>query len=127
MKKWLFILTIFLLTSACEKVEGEGGNSTITGKVFARDFDNDGDFKAEYYLPEKQVYIIYGDDDFYNDAVKTHFDGSFRFQYLHPGSYQIFTYSKCRNCDEPLTAVFVDVEITEKDQTVDVGDIIIEE
>jgi len=123
MRNLLCFLIIFLVFGSCTKDEGEGGNATIRGKVFVRDFDSDGEFVGEYYAAEKDVYIVYGDDDFYNDNVQTHHDGSFRFQYLRPGNYQIYTYTKCRTCPEPQTPVFVDVVIEDNDQLIELDDI----
>jgi len=127
MKNIFPLLIILLVFSACSKEEGEGGNATIKGKVFANDFDSDGEFVGQYYVSEADVYIVYGDDDFYNDNVKTHHDGSFRFEYLRPGNYQLYTYSKCRTCVEPQVPVFVDVVIAENDQVIELEDIVIQE
>ena len=127
MRKILGYAVILLFATACTKTEGEGGNATIKGKVLALDFDGDGEFLGEYYMSEKDVYIVYGDDDFYNDNVQTHHDGSFRFQYLRPGNYQIYTYSKCRTCPEPQVPVFVDVVIEDNDEVVVLEDIVVQE
>ncbi|MGB0368161.1 MAG: hypothetical protein ACPGD8_02075, partial [Flavobacteriales bacterium] len=41
----------------------------------------------------------YGEgDNYYDDSYKTSFDGSFRFQYLRPGTYTVFVYSDCVAC-----------------------------
>jgi len=97
--RYLFLaLSLIFLISSCETTEGEGGTSSIEGKIFLRDFDADGDLKDEYYPGEWPVYIVYGDDTFYGDKVDTHFDGTYRFSGLYPGNYTIYTYSKCFSC-----------------------------
>jgi len=111
------------LLGACERTEGEGGSSTIRGKIFVQDFDNDGDLKTEYYGGERDVFIVYGDSDFYDDKVDTHYDGSFQFEYLRPGNYQIYAYSECNDCPIPKFPVIVDTMIVADDEVVDLGDI----
>lgn len=121
-----FILVLFL--SSCEKEEGIGGTSEIKGKVYAFDYNAELTvLKSEYYAPEEDVYIIYGDDEIYSDDFKTHFDGSYHFQYLREGKYTIFAYSKdlSRTSPSGLITVKVEVEITRKNQTVEVEDIVI--
>lgn len=62
---------------------------------------------------DEDVYIIYGnEDEIYDDNVKTNFDGSFEFNNLRKGKYKLFAYSKDKsNISEPLTPVFVEIEI----------------
>lgn len=121
-----FILVLFI--SFCEKEEGIGGTSEIKGKVYAFDYNAELTvLKSEYYAPEEDVYIIYGDDEIYSDDFKTHFDGSYHFQYLREGKYTIFAYSKdlSRTSPSGLIPVKVEVEITGKNQTVEAEDIVI--
>ena len=121
-----FILILFLFS--CEKEEGIGGTSEIKGKVYAFDYNAELTvLRSEYYAPEEDVYIIYGDDEIYSDDFKTHFDGSYHFQYLRKGKYTIFAYSKdlSRTSPSGLINVKVEVEITGKNQTVEARDIVI--
>ena len=94
-KHWPVLLFLTILMIACAKEPGEGGTATIAGKVYAFDFNDEmTDFRTEYYAPDEDVYIIYGDDTIFNDRTRTNFDGTYRFQYLRPGTYTIFAYSK---------------------------------
>ncbi|MCK5820779.1 MAG: hypothetical protein KAH17_02790 [Bacteroidales bacterium] len=98
------VLIILLITilSACVKEAGEGGTGTIVGKVFAYDYNAELTvFRTQYYAPEEDVYIIYGNDSMYSDRTKTNFDGTYRFKYLRPGTYTIFVYSKNLNTKLP--------------------------
>ena len=39
------------------------------------------------------VFIIYGDEDFFGDDVETNAEGMYQFEYLRPGEYTVFAYS----------------------------------
>lgn len=127
MMRFLILAMLSLLMLACSKDPGEGGNSTITGKVFVRDFDSEGNLRGEYYAPKEDVFIIYGDENFYGDFQDTHYDGSFKFEYLYKGKYKIYAYSKCRTCPSGVEPIFLETEITESDQTITLPDLVIED
>lgn len=129
------LLAIFSFTS-CEKEAGEGGTSTIKGKVIIYNFDPQFQGIPDT-LParDENVYIIYGGDHAtYDDDYKTTYDGSFEFKYLQKGKYKLFAYSKdstgayngtVNSQYRPKVPVFVEVDITDKNQTVIAPDIII--
>lgn len=102
MKSSLFILFALLLAS-CDLQEGEGGTSTITGKVLTinlQHFEVPGneriDTLDQYFNSDKDVFLIYGEaDNLYDDNYKTSFDGSFGFESLRKGKYTLFVYSDC--------------------------------
>lgn len=119
----LLLATVFL-SVGCARPEGEGGTSAIYGRVYAFDYNGSGDLVGEYYAPDENVYIVYGDEDnYYDDSYETSFDGSFRFQYLTKGTYKIFVYSDCDTCDSGVEAVTTTVEITENNQDVVLEDL----
>lgn len=124
MRKYLLFGLLSLLTIACQKEAGTGGTATIKGKIFMQELNALGNVSAEYYAPEEDVYIIYGDDDFYGERVRTHFDGSYKFEFLHPGDYQIYTYSEC-DCPAGVEAIFVDVTIASGGEDILLDDIVI--
>jgi hypothetical protein len=122
------LLISILSLIACEKEPGEGGTSTIRGKVITREYNRDFTILRDVYPAAKEdVYIIYGDDFVYGDRFETNYDGSYEFKYLQEGSYTIFAYSK--DSTNLITAeeiaVMKQVEITGKDQVVEVPDIYI--
>jgi hypothetical protein len=121
----ILILTLGLLPfSSCTKPEGEGGTSTIQGKVYAFDYNGSGILQDEFYAPDEDVFIIYGDEDnFYDDSYKTSFDGSFRFQYLRPGTYTVFVYSDCISCPSGTEAISQTVEITGNNEDIILDDL----
>lgn len=109
------ILILFMIATGCEKTEGEGGYATLRGDVYVRDYDAAGNLKAEYYLPDERVYLIYGDNEIYDDETRTNYDGKYQFKYLNKGTYTIFAYSDCSSCPSGLEPVFQTVEISDKD------------
>ena len=90
-----YLAVTFILLSGCLKEPGIGGTSTITGKVYAYDYNSEmTKLRAQYYAPGEDVYIIYGNDSVFSDHMQTNYDGTYRFEYLRPGTYTIFAYSK---------------------------------
>lgn len=137
MKKLKTLFTLFILVfafSACTKEAGEGGTSIIKGKVYVKNYNSSGtSITNEYFGQEVDVYIIYGDEsNFYNDRIRTSYDGSFEFPYLEKGNYRIFVYSQCFNtvdnpCPSGLEEIVIPVTISKNKSTVDVGTITIKE
>ena len=106
---------LVLIFSSCNKEPGRGGTSSIYGKLKVYDINGLGDTTGEYWAMDEDVYIVYGDnDDTYDDDFSTSFDGSFRFDYLTPGEYTLFAYSRCDTCDDGITPVFKTIQILEK-------------
>jgi hypothetical protein len=121
-----FVLAIHF--TACEKGPGEGGTSTIRGKVIVREYNGDFTILRDVYPGAKEdVYIVYGDDFVYGDQFETHYDGSYEFNYLREGSYTVYAYSEDSTnlISSEEIPVIKHVEITGKNQTVEVPDIII--
>ena len=118
----------FVMATACEKEEGVGGTSTITGKVMVREYNGNFTYMiGEYYAGDQDVYLIYGNDSVYSDKFTTSYDGTYRFEYLREGTYRVFAYS-LDSAAYPLdkvTEVMKEVTITGKDQVVVVEDIIV--
>lgn len=125
-----FLVVSLFLFNACKKVEGEGGSSTIKGKVIVKNYNAGGSIlEGTYAGADEDVYIIYGEGSTTsNDRVRTSFDGSFEFNYLQNGKYTIYMYEEV--LPEPTAAaknqvVMVSAEITKKKSTVDLGEITI--
>ena len=128
MKKIFLIVLIGVLVSSCTKKEGEGGSATIKGFVYEYKINAFSlDTTARYAAADQDVYIIYGNEDtFYDDNIKTSYDGSFVFPYLQKGSYTVFVYEDCpvsATYPSGKKAILVPVEITKKNQTIDLDTI----
>lgn len=123
-----FILPLLLLTTffSCSKEAGEGGNSSIYGKMTTYNYNAEfTNLRGIYPSADEDVYIIYGNDRSYSERVRTNYDGVYEFKYLRPGDYTIYAYSK----DSTLTlvsemvAVIRKVTITENKQSVEAEEI----
>ncbi len=131
MKKYIIptiILPLMILFISCEKEEGEGGTSTIIGKVYIKDYNAEfTKILNEYYAADEDVFIVYGSDKVYGDDFKTHFDGTYRFQYLQKGTYTVYAYSKDSTYTSPsgLVSVMKEIKITDNNQIVEVEDLVI--
>lgn len=113
---------------SCRKGPGVGGKNEIKGRILIHQYDPTFTTKvSEYYAQEEDVYIVYGDDDFYADDLKTHFDGTFSFPYLLKGEYTIYVYSKDSSFNDPSGKVIreVKVNLEKRKEVVDLGDIVI--
>ena len=131
----IFMTLTVTFLSGCKKDAGEGGTSTIKGKVLVYDFD--ASFQAvvdTYPAIDQDVFIIYGDDhSTYDENYKTSFDGTFEFKFLQKGKYKLFAYSKDStgavsgnlNSNSPDVAKFAEIEITANGSVVTTPDIII--
>lgn len=129
MKKYTLFALFIILTVSCSKPPGEGGTSTIKGKIYVRDYNvNFTILEGQYFAPEERVYIIYGDEGaFYDDEIRTSYDGSFEFRNLRPGKYSVFAYSDDSTFTAPsgVIPVIKNVEITGENQIVDVSNIVV--
>ncbi len=132
----LFILLtgLFSMTSSCSKSAGEGGTSVIKGKIYVQNYNSSGTaITGEYWGQDIDVYIIYGNEsNYFDDRIRTSYDGSFEFPYLAKGKYRIFVYEQCFNnidnpCPSGMKEVIVETNITKNKSTVDVGTITIKD
>ena len=125
----LFVtVTLLSVVTSCKKVEGPGGSSTIKGSIIAQIDDGFGGVLGTYAPVEEDVYIIYGsdaEDTFYDDDVKTSYDGTFEFNFLEEGTYRIFTYSKNNAVFGGKEVIIREVVIDSKKQTVEMDPIVI--
>jgi hypothetical protein len=101
MKKVAFLSYFFIVTAtlvSCKKVEGEGGAGSITGKIMIDEkLYVNGIYSStvSYTGATEDVYIVYGGGtDVPNDKVECGYDGTFKFNYLQPGTYTIYAYNE---------------------------------
>ena len=97
MRKTIVFLLVFvamtLLFPACNKGPGEGGSGTVRGYVkLVHHPDDDYTLTPDTMVAAKtDVFIIYGDEQFFGDDVETNADGMYQFEYLLPGNYTVFS------------------------------------
>lgn len=94
MKIQHLLLFALLAAVACKKDPGYGGNTTIEGTVWVRDYNATfTQLIGEYPGKDIYVYIVYGDNTGYNKRIKTDYNGKFSFPFLYEGDYTVYTYS----------------------------------
>lgn len=128
LKYSILTLSVLIASLGCTKIEGVGGKASIIGKLTANFYSDTQltQFVGQGPLPDENVYIVYGTaDTFYDDDIKTSYDGVFMFKYLKPGTYTVFTYENCYPCASLMKEVLFEVEITSKDEVKDLGEIIL--
>ncbi len=126
---FIMLAVVATIAAGCKKEAGEGGTSTITGKVTVRDYNGSFPFFYETYpAQDEDVYIIYGDATAgYDNRTRTSYDGTYRFDFLRKGDYRIFVYT-----DDTLNIfslaqqpVISEVQIDKNKTTVEVPEVII--
>jgi hypothetical protein len=109
----------------------DDGAAVIRGVVWEINYVNDSRWpslvvESEDFAHEHEVYLIYGDHPFYDERVRTQYDGYFEFRDLIPGDYQVFLYSEdVKRLTDHVVLQF-EVTVSEMDQVVDLGEITIE-
>ena len=118
------VIPIAIGINSCKKEAGEGGNSSIRGKVYATNYDKNMILISDSgYRGEEDVYIIYGGEFSYGDRQKSNYDGAFEFKYLRKGKYKVYVYSKSFITMSADSIALREVEITEKKQSIELADI----
>ncbi|MCO5249108.1 MAG: MSCRAMM family adhesin SdrC [Chitinophagales bacterium] len=114
-----------LLFSHCKKEEGYGGLASIEGRVYAVDYNKDGEFVDEGYVGDREVYIgslsvkknTNGDEVETSkviDRIRTSYDGFYIFEGLRKGTYDVWVYSLCSKCVDDVTPIVRRVEVKGK-------------
>jgi len=98
MKKYFFgILLLAFTISACKKEAGEGGTSSIIGKVdviYRQVLSNPTFYADTFPAFDREIYINYGNEIGPNDRIRTNHNGEFEFSNLRQGKYTIYVYSR---------------------------------
>jgi len=129
----IWIFATLLAFASCKKEAGDGGNSSIKGKI-TRELrvvlNNPGTAVGTFPAADEDVYIIYGDHISPDDRVQTNYDGEYEFLYLRPGKYKVYAFSMDTNAvavpwDEDHMTVLQELEITDGNQQVIADDMMI--
>lgn len=115
-KRVSVLVGLITVLFSCSKEEGEGGLATITGSVGLDVYDEvTGELLSSGPAADVRVYIVYGDNTGYDDDVRTKYDGTFKFEYLYKGDYEVYTYSECLfdkdDCPDEIEARIVKVDL----------------
>jgi hypothetical protein len=109
----------------------DDGNSSISGKIYKIQYDPATvctlyPQSDTILAQEQEVYIVYGNHEYYDDRIRTHYDGTFRFSNLIKGIYQIYAYSEDITGGDELIPIIRQTEITKENQDIVLNDIYIE-
>jgi len=123
----LLIVIVIIFITSCQKPEGVGGTSTIKGIATMIELNSLNEIKDSFPAYDENIYIIYGENEVFDDDIKTHYDGKYIFTNLRKGNYKIFAYSECRgdSCIAPSIPFIINVEINENNQSINAPEIII--
>jgi hypothetical protein len=120
--------TCLLALAACKKEPGIGGDASIKGRIWVKDYNTTfTNLIGEYPGKDVYVYIVYGENEGYDKRIKTDYNGVFVFKNLYKGNYTIYAYS----ADSTLTdlsgevPVIRKITINERKEEVETGDIIV--
>lgn len=73
---------------------------------------------------DERVYLVYGDEGYYSESVRTDAEGNYRFSDLNRGTYTVFAFSEdTLNLGGTLTQVETTVEIVNKKEIVEAADL----
>ncbi len=122
---YILIFGVSILLGSCAKEAGEGGNSTIKGRVFGYDINTAGIVTDSAVVQDARVYISYGENTSIDNDTRSSYTGEYVFRGLHKGRYTIFVYSQCDTCPFNQEVKKQVVEITEKNQELLAPDIVI--
>jgi hypothetical protein len=101
----VFLPLVLLLFTGCEKEPGFGGLASISGKVYAYEYNNSGRLEAEGYTGDIVVYLAAENSNEILERARTDFKGAYLFRELRKGTYHVWVYTdcdKCTNNQEPV-------------------------
>lgn len=96
-------------------VQNQGKSLTISGGEF-----------VEGPIVDERVYLVYGDDTFYSEDVRTDANGHYEFKGLNRGNYKIYALSNdTTSLEGGMIMVETSVEILEKKSVVEASELYI--
>ncbi|MFM1998588.1 MAG: hypothetical protein RL204_535 [Bacteroidota bacterium] len=129
MRNYVYFIILLLTFNSCKKEAGLGGNASIEGHVTVKDYNNDFSVLiSEYDGYDRYVYIKYGGEGAgFDKRVKTDYEGNFIFEFLYPGTYEIYVYGKDNTFLIPsgVVAVSKTIEISDRKENVITEDFVI--
>jgi len=126
--KLIFIASSVLSFFSCEKNPGIGGDASITGSVYVKNYNSTfTEFISGYPGADVYVYLIFGEDITYGKRIKTNYNGEFEFKYLYTGDYTVYAYSEDPSLIVAggIIPVIQRVTITDRKQAVEIDTLVI--
>jgi hypothetical protein len=125
-RKIFVLLFLTLISLSCTHEEGEGGLASIEGKIFGKDFNSRGILVSEGYLAGVKVYISKHNEKAYFENIDSAYDGSFKFKFLHEGTYDLWILGDCDFCNGwQQTIVLKTININSRRQKVVTDDFVV--
>jgi len=111
-------------------IDYDDGDAMISGNVFSVNYIDGSSYPVliiddTTYAQEYEVYLSYGDHPFYDERIRTQYDGSFTFTNLIKGSYKIFLYSENITGGNENDVLIYNTVISDDHDQIDLGDIYI--
>lgn len=108
------------------------GTAKIYGVVRLVNYKNTSVFpflevKDTSFAQEQEMYLIYGGHTFYDERIRTSYNGYFEFPNLIPGDYEVFTYSEDVSGGTERVRVYRTVSVTDPTQEINLGVMLIEQ
>lgn len=108
------------------------GSAKIYGVVRLVNYKNTSVFpfmevKDTSYAQEQEMYLIYGEHKFYDERIRTSYNGYFEFPNLIPGNYEVFTYSEDISGGTERIRVHLPAIVTDTTTEIDLGVLLIEQ
>ncbi|MCX6172613.1 MAG: hypothetical protein NT048_07225 [Flavobacterium sp.] len=126
LKKLISLAFLIILgLSSCSHDEGYGGLATIKGKIYGQNYNNSGTLVNQGYLGGVKVYISQHNNPSYFDSMDSAYDGTFKFDYLYTGTYDIWVYGDCDYCSWDQIYVLKTIKINSKKAKVVTEDFIV--
>jgi hypothetical protein len=118
--------------SQFEALDFDDGSATIHGVIILINYKNTSvypnlEIKDTSFAQEHEVYLIYGAHKYYDERIRTGYDGYFEFRNLVPGDYEIYTFSEDVAGGTEDIPIIKKVTITEENQIIDLGVLYIEQ
>lgn len=119
MKYIIPLMWVVLGLLSCTKSPGIGGKASLVGRVEAI-YVEKGSFDTLEIsaAPDQRVYIVYGAEITQDDATRTSPDGSYKFEYLNPGTYVIYGFSESLTEPSGVEEIREVVEVVKGDQDI---------
>lgn len=115
-----------------EVLDFDDGSAKIFGVIRLINYKNSSvypflEVKDTSFAQEQEVYLRYGNNEFYNERIRTDYKGYFEFRNLIPGDYEIFTYSEDITGGTEDIPVTRNVSFTGEKEEIDLGTLTIEQ
>lgn len=109
---YLLLAVLVLFFSACNTGPGSGGTATLEGTVFLVQHPGDNYNLDTDTVPaaKTDVFLVYGNNTFYDDDVEADNTGLYQFKYLRPGTYTVYAYSSLASGARVAVSQTVNVE-----------------